>query len=91
MKDFTSIVKMLEAEQKRRKEEKRAGKPKRQPPMSKKMIEEHKRLVGKLEAGAKPNATPTAKKALSKEAKIQKAELKKVPALKTVTKKKTPE
>jgi len=89
MKNFTALVKMLEAEQKRRKEEKRAGKPKRQPPMPKKMVEEHKRLVGELEAGAKPNATPTAKKALAKEAMIQKAELKKVPALKSAGKKKS--
>ena len=88
MKDFTAIVKALEAEQKRRKEAKSAGKPKRQPPMPKKMVEEHKRLVGELEAGAKKNATPQAKKALAKEAQTQKAELKKVPALKKAGQKK---
>jgi hypothetical protein len=66
MKDFTAIVKALEAEQKRRKEAKSAGKPKRQPPMSKK------------------DATPQAKK----EAQTQKAELKKVPALKKAGQKK---
>jgi hypothetical protein len=60
MKDFTAIVKALEAEQKRRKEAKSAGKPKRQPPMSKKVAE----------------------------AQTQKAELKKVPALKKAGQKK---
>jgi hypothetical protein len=86
---FAELILALEAEQKRRKAEKSAGKPKRQPPMSKKITEEHKRLVGELEAGSKANATPKAKQALAKEAKTQKAELKKVPQLKKAGKKET--
>jgi hypothetical protein len=83
---FDELISALEEEKRRRKGEKSAGKPKRQPPMPKKIVEEHKRLVGELEAGAKKNATPEAKKALAKEAKVQKSELKKVPSLKNVKK-----
>ena len=79
---FAELILALQEEKKRRKTEKSAGKPKRVPPMPKKIVEEHKRLVGELEAGAKKDATPEAKKALAKEAKVQKAELKKVPSLK---------
>jgi len=86
---FDSLIAAIEMEIKRRKAEKSAGKPKRQPPMSKKMVEEHKRLVGTLEAGSKKEVTPAAKKALAKEAKTQKAELKKVPQLKKAGKKET--
>jgi hypothetical protein len=86
---FAELIVALEAEKKRRKTEKNAGKPKRVPPMPKKIVEEHKRLVGELEAGSKANATPEAKKALAKEAKTQKAELKKVPQLKKAGKKET--
>jgi len=86
---FSELILALEGEQKRRKTEKSDGKPKRVPPMSKKMVEEHKRLVGELEAGSKTTATPKAKKALAKEATTQKAELKKVPALKKAGKKET--
>jgi hypothetical protein len=86
---FAELIEALQAEKNRRKAEKSAGKPKRVPPMSKKMAEEHKRLVGELEAGSKKNATPEAKKALAKEAKTQKAELKKVPQLKKAGKKET--
>jgi predicted outer membrane protein len=86
---FAELIAVLQAEKNRRKAEKSAGKPKRQPPMSKKMVEEHKRLVGTLEAGSKKEATPAAKKALAKEAQTQKAELKKVPQLKKAGKKET--
>jgi hypothetical protein len=86
---FAQLLAALDEERKRRKGEKSAGKPKRQPPMSKKMAEEHKRLVGELEAGSKKDASPEDKKALAKEAKTQKAELKKVPQLKRAGKKTT--
>jgi len=86
---FAELILALQEEKKRRKTEKSAGKPKRVPPMPKKMVEEHKRLIGELEAGSKANATPKAKQALAKEAKTQKAELKKVPALKKAGKKQT--
>ena len=85
---FQALIQALEAEKKRRKEAKSAGKPKRVPPMPKKMVEEHKRLVSELEAGSKKNATPTAKKALAKEATTQKKELKRVPQLVSAGRKK---
>jgi hypothetical protein len=86
---FDELYDILLAEKKRRQAEKSAGKPKRQPPMNKKTVEEHKRLVGELEAGSKKDATPQAKKALGKEAETQKKELKKVPQLKKAGRKET--
>ena len=86
---FDGLILALQTELNRRKAEKSAGKPKRVPPMPKKIVAEHKRLVGELEAGSKANATPKAKQALAKEAKVQKAELKKVPQLKKAGKKET--